>query len=65
MTNVFLFGLAYTNTTPFNLNLVTKNLSETLNTYKGSSQLGVHIAISGCAYASVVSSGCVVQTPPV
>ncbi|PVH97192.1 hypothetical protein DM02DRAFT_597973 [Periconia macrospinosa] len=47
MTNVYILGLSYTNSTPSNLSPVSRNLSETLNGYKGASQLEVRAGYFG------------------
>lgn len=47
MTNVYILGLSYTNSTPSHLNPVEQNLSKTLNDFKGSSQLEVRTGYFG------------------
>ncbi|KAH7396133.1 Ca2+ regulator and membrane fusion protein Fig1-domain-containing protein [Pyrenochaeta sp. MPI-SDFR-AT-0127] len=47
MTNIYILGLSYTNSTPSNLNAITQNLSETLNGFKGSAHLEVRIGYFG------------------
>jgi hypothetical protein len=47
MTNVYILGLSYTNSTPSDLSPIGKNLSEMLNDFKGSSQLEVRTGYFG------------------
>lgn len=47
MTNIFILGLSYTNSTPSDSSPIGKNLSETLNGYKGISQLEVRAGYFG------------------
>ncbi|KAF1847935.1 uncharacterized protein K460DRAFT_333458 [Cucurbitaria berberidis CBS 394.84] len=47
MTNIYILGLSYTNSTPSGLTSVTRNLSQTLNGFKGSSQLEVRVGYFG------------------
>lgn len=47
MTNIYLFGLSYANSTSEGFNEVTRNLAETLSTYKGASQLEVRAGYFG------------------
>jgi hypothetical protein len=47
MTNVYILGLSYTNSTPSNLSPAHQNLSEIFNNYKGGSQLEVRIGYFG------------------
>ncbi|CAO2647263.1 Nn.00g081850.m01.CDS01 [Neocucurbitaria sp. VM-36] len=47
MTNIYILGLSYTNSTPSDLNSVTRALSETLSSVKGSSQLEVRAGYFG------------------
>ncbi|XPT03350.1 hypothetical protein M3J09_012444 [Ascochyta lentis] len=47
MTNIYILGLSYTNSTPSNLSPTGKNLSATLNGYKGTSQLDVRTGYFG------------------
>lgn len=47
MTNIYILGLSYTNSTPSNLNSITQSLSKTLNEYKGSARLEVRTGYFG------------------
>ena len=47
MTNIYILGLSYTNSTPSNLSPIMRNLSDTLNSFKGSSQLEVRAGYFG------------------
>lgn len=47
MTNIYILRLSYTNSTPSDLNSVTRALSETLDSAKGSSQLEVRTGYFG------------------
>ena len=47
MTNVYIFGLSYTNSTPSGLSDIGRNLSDTLSAYKDSSQLEVRAGYFG------------------
>jgi competence protein ComGC len=47
MTNIYIFGVSYTNSTPLHLSPTGRNLSETLNAYKGGSQLEVRTGYFG------------------
>ncbi|KAF1962843.1 hypothetical protein CC80DRAFT_530744 [Byssothecium circinans] len=47
MTNVYVLEISYTNSTPSDLSPVVKKLSETLNEYKGASQLEVRVGYFG------------------
>lgn len=47
MTNIYILELSYTNSTPSGLSDIGRNLSETFNAYKGSSQLDVRTGYFG------------------
>ena len=47
MTNVYILGLSYTNSTPSGLNPIQKNLSEALSTLKGPARLEVRVGYFG------------------
>lgn len=47
MTNVYILGLSYTNSTPSGMSDIGRNLSDTLNGYKGNSQLEVRTGYFG------------------
>jgi hypothetical protein len=47
MTNVYILGLSYTNSTPSGMSDIGRNLSDTLNGYKGNAQLEVRTGYFG------------------
>jgi hypothetical protein len=47
MTDIYVLGISYTNSTPSNLNSASRNLTETFHGYKGSVQLEVRIGYFG------------------